>query len=418
MRSGAAHGPDGSAPHTPRPGLRTPAGAGLIAEDSKQTMTSPLLEVQDYGQSLWYDFISRDLLLSGELRRLVEEDGVLGVTSNPAIFEKAIAGSSDYDPAVETLVAQGVREPKAIFEELAITDIQLGCDVLRPVHARTAGADGFVSLEVSPHLAFDTEGTIEEARRLWKAVGRPNLMIKVPATAEGIPAISQLIGEGINVNVTLLFAVDAYEAVHGAYMTGVEKYVAGGGEASGVASVASFFVSRIDAVVEKQVGAAIAAGAEGDRKGRLESLIAEVAIANAIEAYASFRDTLAGERWQALAQQGARPQRVLWASTGTKSPELPKTLYVDRLIGAETVNTVPAATFEAFKTEGHVSDALGADPEATLARAREVLATAAEVGVDLRAITDELLIKGCQLFVDAFDKLLAAVEAKRDALSG
>jgi transaldolase/glucose-6-phosphate isomerase len=381
-------------------------------------MTNPLIGVQQHGQSIWYDFISRDLLLSGELRKLVREDGVRGVTSNPAIFEKAIAGSNDYDPATQALVGQGVTDPKTIFERLAVTDIQLGCDVLREVYEESDGADGFVSFEVSPRLAYDTGATIEEARRLWAEVGRPNLMIKVPATPEGLPAIEQLIGEGINVNVTLLFSLAAYEAVHEAYMTGLEKRIADGGDPARVASVASFFVSRIDAAVDKQIDAKLEQGPSDAERSQLEGLRARTAIANAIQAYASFRESLAGSRWQALAERGARPQRVLWASTGTKSPELPKTLYVDELIGADTVNTVPIATFEAFKAEGRVSDALGANAEATLAEARAILGTVAELGISLDAITDELLTQGCQLFVDAFDALLGAVEGKRDALAG
>jgi transaldolase/glucose-6-phosphate isomerase len=380
-------------------------------------MSNPLIGVQQHGQSIWYDFISRDLLLSGGLSRLVAEDGVRGVTSNPAIFEKAINGSNDYDPATHALVEQGITDPKSIFERLAITDIQLGCDVLRDVYDASDAADGFVSLEVSPHLAYDTTATIDEARRLWAEVGRPNLMIKVPATPEGLPAIEQLIAGGINVNVTLLFSLSAYQAVHASYMTGLEKRVADGGDASRVASVASFFVSRIDAAVDKQIDARLEAGVEGAAREQLEGLRAKVAIANAVQAYGSFLDDLDGSRWQALSERGARPQRVLWASTGTKSPELPKTLYVDTLIGAHTVNTVPAATFDAFKLEGKVSDALGGDAERTISEARAILGTLDELGISLDAITDELLSHGCQIFVDAFDKLLEAVEGKRDSLS-
>lgn len=376
-------------------------------------MSNPLIEVQQHGQSIWYDSISRDLIVSGELRRLVEHDGVRGVTSNPAIFEKAITGSSDYDPAIRALVAQGASDSVEIFERLAVQDIQLGCDVLRPVYDGSAGADGFVSLEVSPHLAYDTAATLDEARRLWTAVGRPNLMIKVPATPEGLPAIEQLIGEGINVNVTLLFAVDVYRAVHQAYMTGLEKFVATGGRADGVASVASFFVSRIDAAVEKRVQALRAEDDSEDRRAERDGLVARVAIANAVEAYGRFWDDRAGQRWQALAARGARPQRLLWASTGTKSPELPVTLYVDSLIGADTVNTVPTATFAAFKAGGTVRDALGENAGAGRAEARALLDSLEPLGISLREITDELLEQGCQLFCDAFDKILGAVDEKR-----
>ncbi|MBW2384922.1 MAG: transaldolase [Deltaproteobacteria bacterium] len=381
-------------------------------------MSNPLIEVQQYGQSIWYDYISRDLLLSGELRRIVEADGVRGVTSNPAIFEKAIAGSSDYDPAIAALAHQGVRDAQALFEALAIQDVQLGCDVMRGVYNESAGADGFVSLEVSPHLAYDTPGTLDEARRLWSAVGRPNLMIKVPSTREGLVAIETLIGEGISVNATLLFAVGYYEGVHTAYIRGLERWTEAGGDASKVASVASFFVSRIDASFDQRVAAEIEAGVDAKRRARLEGLQAKVAVANAVDAYASFRSELESDRWAALARAGARPQRVLWASTGTKSPDLPKTLYVDSLIGADTVNTVPAATFDAFKAVGKVTDALGGSRDATLDEARGVLGELAELGISLDAITDELLEKGCQLFVDAFDGLLEAVATKRDSLVG
>ncbi len=380
-------------------------------------MSNPLIEVQKHGQSLWYDYISRDLLLSGELRRLVEEDGVLGVTSNPAIFEKAIAGSSDYDPAIQALVAQAHGDDKGIYEALAIQDIQLGCDVLRGVFDRSERRDGYVSLEVAPDLAYQTEATIEEARRLWNAVGRPNLMIKVPATREGLPAIEELIAEGINVNATLLFALDFYEGVHEAYQRGIERRIESGGDAADVASVASFFISRIDAAIEKRVAAEFAESPDPARKALLEALIARVAVANAVAAYASFRATLTSPRWRALAEAGARPQRVLWASTGTKNPDLPPTLYVDSLIGPDTVNTVPEATFAAFKKQGEVRDALGGDPAASLAEARALLASLDELGISLSEITDDLLSHGCQLFCDAFDQVLRAVAEKRAALT-
>ncbi|MEE3326717.1 MAG: transaldolase [Myxococcota bacterium] len=381
-------------------------------------MSNPLIEVQEHGQSIWYDFISRDLLLSGELRRLVEAEGVRGVTSNPAIFEKAIAGSMDYDAAIAALAAAGEKEPKAIFEKLAIHDIQMGCDVLRPVYDGSQGHDGFVSLEVSPQLAFDTPETIAEAKRLWASVGRPNLMIKVPATKEGLPAIEELIASGINVNATLLFSVAYYEGVHEAYIRGLERWVEGGGQPGQVASVASFFVSRIDAMVEKQVRQLLEEpDTDSDRQARLESLNARIAIANAVDAYGCFRTTLESDRWKALADRGARPQRVLWASTGTKSPELPKTLYVDALIGPDTVNTVPAATFEAFREEGQAQNILGEGGQTLIDDSRALLKELEEHGISLDEITDELLIQGCQAFCDAFDQLLDAVAKKRDKLA-
>lgn len=381
-------------------------------------MASPLNQVHEFGQSIWYDNISRALIGSGELARLVAEDGVRGVTSNPAIFEKAIGGSDDYDAAIQDAVNAGVGSPLDIFEGLAIQDIQQGCDVLRSVYDASKREDGYVSLEVSPYLARDTEQTIAEARRLWAAVDRENLMIKVPATSEGVPAIEQLIADGINVNVTLLFTVDRYLEVAEAFMSGLEQRAARGDEVSGIASVASFFVSRIDAAVGKQVAARLETEKDTDRRARLEAFGARVAIANAKVAYASFQELDASSRWQVLAAKSAQPQRLLWASTGTKSPDLPETLYVDALIGQQTVNTVPTATFEAFRKSGHASDALGTDFAAGLADARGVLSDLAESGIDLAAIGEDLLINGCQLFSDAFDKLLGAVASKRTALLG
>ena len=380
-------------------------------------MSNPLIAVQEHGQSIWYDFISRDLLLSGGLRRLVETDGVRGVTSNPAIFEKAIAGTSDYDSAIAAAAARGQTDPQSIFEELAILDIQMGCDLLRPIHDTSQGHDGFVSLEVSPHLAYDTGATIDEARRLWAAVARPNLMIKVPATTEGAAAIEELIAEGLNVNATLLFAVEYYQGVQEAYLRGLERFVESGGEASQVASVASFFVSRIDAMLEKRVAQELTDSGDPERKARLEGLLSRVAIANAVDAYGCFQAQLARPRWRALAERGARPQRVLWASTGTKSPDLPKTLYVDSLIGPHTVNTVPAATLEAFRSEGHVENMLGGRGQEPFEEARARLDELKDLGISLDEITDELLTQGCQAFCDAFDQLLDAVAKKRDKLA-
>jgi len=376
-------------------------------------MTNPLIEVHEYGQSIWYDNISRSLIQSGELKRLVDEDGVRGVTSNPAIFEKAIGGSSDYDESIHAQVTAGVGDPKSIFEHLAIDDIQRGADVLRGVYDASERSDGFVSLEVSPYLAYDTEATIEEARRLWRAVDRPNLMIKVPATPEGVPAVEALIADGINVNVTLLFSLESYNAVAEAYMRGLEALAERGGDLCGVSSVASFFVSRIDAAVGKKAAQALEAAPSPERRKQIEGLEARVAIASARLAYAHFEGLLESARWKALAERGALPQRVLWASTGTKSPDLPKTLYVETLVGKLTVNTVPTATFEAYKAEGNPSDVLGTERDVWIAESRGILESLAEVGIDLAEITAELLDQGAQLFCDAFDKLLGAVADKR-----
>jgi len=382
------------------------------------TPNTPVFAAHAMGQSIWLDNISRDLLLSGELRRWVEHEGIRGVTSNPAIFEKAIAKSSDYDPATRALIGQGASDALDVFEKLAVQDIQLGCDVLRPVWQESGGRDGFVSLEVSPHLANDTEATIVEARRLAKAVSRDNLMIKVPATPEGIPAIQQLISDGIHINVTLLFAVDAYEAVHQAYLSGLEARLDRGESVSGIASVASFFISRIDTAVGQQIAAALENETREDRRTRLMALDAKVAIANAKLAYGHFLDTLAGDRWRRLAAAGADPQRVLWASTGTKDPALPKTLYVDELIGQHTVNTLPDATLAAFREEGQVRDALGSDPAPLKADAQAILSELEALGISFKEITDGLLAKGCAIFSDAFDGLLRSVEAKRQTLLG
>jgi transaldolase / glucose-6-phosphate isomerase len=389
-----------------------------MCAQASASATTPIFQAHEQGQSIWLDNISRDLLLSGELRRWVAAEGICGVTSNPAIFEKAIAKSNDYDAAARALVAQGAKDALDIFERLAVVDIQLGCDVLRPVFDTSSGRDGFVSLEVSPHLANDTAGTIAEAHRLALAVSRDNLMIKVPATPAGVPAIRQLIADGLNINVTLLFAVDAYQKVHDAYMSGLEARLAHGQSVAGIGSVASFFVSRIDASVAQQVEKALAASPSEDRKQRLLGLNAKVAIANAKVAYARFLEDLASPRWQKLAAAGADPQRVLWASTGTKDPALPKTLYVDELIGRNTVNTVPDATLAAFRVEGKVRDALGSDPKRLDREASVVLSDLADLGISLDAITAELLTKGCALFSDAFDALLQSVETKRQQVVG
>jgi transaldolase / glucose-6-phosphate isomerase len=381
-------------------------------------MRNPIREVQKFGQSIWYDNIRRGLITSGELMAMVNGDGLLGVTSNPAIFEKALAGSADYDPAFRALVSKGVKDAQDLFEQLAIQDIQLAADVLHPTYVSTQAVDGYVSLEVSPYLAHDTEGTLAEARRLWAEVARENVLIKVPATPAGIPAIRTLIGEGINVNVTLIFAVSAYEAVAEAYIAGLEQRVAQGGDPSRVASVASVFVSRIDSLIDDRLAQEIEDTTDNARRKRLESLLGRVAIANSKLCYGRFQDLFAGERWNRLTQRGARVQRLLWASTGTKNPKYAKTLYVDELIGAHTVNTVPAETYVAFKQDGRVRPALTENWAESLDQARETLDALAEVGISIQAVTDQLLDQGARLFSDAFDRLLVAVEKKRQAMLG
>ncbi|MGH8733878.1 MAG: transaldolase, partial [Burkholderiales bacterium] len=292
-----------------------------------------------FGQSVWLDYIRRSLITSGELRRLIAEDGVRGVTSNPAIFEKAVAGSSDYREMLEAPDARAL-DANTLYERLAVRDIQEACDALRGVYEETARRDGYVSLEVSPFLAHDTMGTLNEARRLWSAVGRENLMIKVPATAEGMPAIQQLISEGINVNVTLLFALEAYEQVADAYLTGLEKLVARGGDPTRVASVASFFISRIDTAIDALIAARLPAATQAGEQALLRGLMGRAAIANAKLAYQRYQELFSGPRWQALAAHGAHTQRLLWASTGVKNPSYRDVVYVEELIGPETVNTM------------------------------------------------------------------------------
>ena len=374
-------------------------------------MANPLLDIQQYGQSIWYDNIQRGLITSGELKSLVDHDGLMGVTSNPAIFEKAITGSTDYNEALQALARQPAMDAKTIYEHLAVDDIQMATDVLAPVYARTHKRDGYVSLEVSPYLAHDTAGTIAEARRLWQDVHRPNVMIKVPATPAGIPAIQQLISEGINVNVTLLFSMAVYEQVAEAYLTGVEALVAGGGDPRGVASVASFFISRIDTAVDNLIEARLKT-AQGTEAQLLRSLLGKVAIANARLTYQRYQAIYDTARWQALAARGAQTQRLLWASTSTKNPTYRDVLYVEELIGRDTVNTMPTATFEAFRDHGRARASL----EENVEEARHVMATLERVGISIQDVAETLLVEAVKLFADPFDKLLSAIEKKRQAL--
>ena len=356
-------------------------------------------ELAHHGQSIWYDNIRRALIDSGELQTLLD-GGVTGVTSNPSIFEKAIVGSADYDEAIQNLAADG-KSAEEIYEALVIEDIQRTADLLRPIYDSTSGVDGYVSLEVSPTLAHDTAGTIAEARRLHAALGRPNVMIKVPATPAGIPAIETLIGEGININVTLIFGLSTYEAVAEAYLTGLERLAADGGDVSRVASVASFFVSRIDAVVDSALAAL-----------NNEALSGKIAIANAKLAFARSHDIFSGDRWRRLAGRGARVQRLLWASTGTKNPNHPDTLYLDELIGRDTVNTVPPATLNAFLDHGTVAAPLGQE----LDKAGSHLQQLAALGIDLEAITQKLQDEGVAGFAASFAALMTGVAAKREQL--
>jgi transaldolase/glucose-6-phosphate isomerase len=372
-------------------------------------MINPLRQLSRYGQSIWYDYIRRALIESGDLKRLIEEDGVSGITSNPSIFEKAIAGSSDYDRHLEQLAQAKELDAKAVFERLAIQDIQQAADLLRPIYDATRRGDGYVSLEVSPLLARDTQGTMEEARRLWKALARENAMIKVPATAEGIPAVQALISEGINVNITLLFARDVYERVADAYIRGLQAFAQRDGDVSRVASVASFFVSRIDTLADALLTEQLRAAQSEDRRQKLKKLFGKVAIANAKLAYQRHQEIRADPRWVALAQKGAKPQRLLWASTATKNPRYRDVYYVEELIGPDTITTLPPSTLTAFREHGQPRASL----EEAVPEARRTLQDLEEVGISLKQITDQTLEDGVRLFAESFAKLLDAVEKRR-----
>ncbi|MDO8666306.1 MAG: transaldolase [Gemmatimonadales bacterium] len=361
------------------------------------------------GQSIWLDYIHRAMLRSGELKRLIEDFGVRGVTSNPTIFEQAIGGSDAYDDAIAQLAAAG-NNVQAIYEAVAMEDIRTAADLFRPIFDMSGGNDGFVSMEVSPRLAHDTAATIAEARRLWAALGRPNVLIKIPGTVEGLPAITQAIAEGISVNVTLLFSVEMYERVIAAYLTGLEQRVAGGKPIEGIRSVASFFVSRVDTEADKRLEARIAAGAD---RARCEALLGTAAVANAKLAYQSYVTRFEEQRFRSLMALGAGVQRPLWASTGTKNPRYADTKYVDELVGPDTVNTMPPATLKAFADHGQVARTLDVDVDVSRARLAELEAA----GVALRDLTDFLVADGVKKFADSFTSLLAAVEAKRERLA-
>jgi len=374
---------------------------------TSSTVQNAVASLRQYGQSVWLDFIRRSLIAGGELKRLVAEDGLGGVTSNPAIFEKAIDGSNDYAAAIEEISKDPHLKAKAVYEMLAVKDIQDAADVLKPVYEKANARDGYVSLEVSPDLANDTPGTLAEARRLWKAVGRPNVMIKVPATPAGIPAIKTLIAEGVNVNVTLLFARAAYERVAHAFLDGLEARAAAGGDLAHVASVASFFVSRIDSAVDAIVAEKLKT-ATGADKARLESLQGKVAIANAKLAYQSYKKIFSGPRWEALKAKGSQAQRVLWASTGTKNPHYSDVLYVEELIGPHTVNTVPPETLSAFRDHGRPRPSL----EEEVTEAMDTLEALDKAGISLDKVTDDLLADGLKKFAEPFTKLLVAIERR------
>ncbi len=375
-----------------------------VLETSKAT--NPLRALLGYGQSMWLDYIRRDLITSGSLKTMIEEDGLRGMTSNPAIFEKAIAESSLYDDILKSLASRNDLDTKARYEQIAIRDIQGAADLLRPVYESSKFRDGYVSLEVSPLLALKTQETIDEARRLWKAVNRENVMIKIPGTAEGLPAIRQAIGEGINVNVTLLFAQEVYEKVAEAHIAGLEDLAKRGGNLKKIGGVASFFISRIDSLVDAMINDKLKTATDAQQQALLKSLLGKVAIANGKLTYLRYQRIFSGPRWQALAAQGAQTQRVLWASTSTKNPAYRDVMYVEELIGPDTVNTMPPATIDAFRDHGRLRNSLTED----VAGAQNVMDNLARTGISIKEVTTKLTDDGVKLFADAFHKLLAAVE--------
>jgi transaldolase / glucose-6-phosphate isomerase len=375
-----------------------------VLESSKST-ENPLKELLKYGQSMWLDYIRRDLFTTGKLKKMIADDGLRGMTSNPAIFEKAIADSSLYDDFLKTLASRTDLDTTGRYEQIAIRDIRDAADALRPVYDGSNFRDGYVSLEVSPYLARKTQETIDEARRLWKTVERENVMIKVPGTAEGLPAIRQLIGEGININITLLFAQDVYVKVAEAYIAGLEVLAGRGGNLKKMASVASFFISRIDTLIDSLLNDKIKATTDSSQQALFKSVQGKVAIANGKLTYQRYQSIFSGPRWQALAAKGAQTQRVLWASTSTKNPNYRDVIYVEELIGLDTVNTMPPATIDAFRDHGLLRNSLTED----VAGAAKVMDDLARSGISIQQVTDKLTDDGVKQFADAFDKLLAAV---------
>ncbi len=365
--------------------------------------SNPLAQLSKLGQSPWYDQMTRSLVSKGTLKKMIEEDGLRGLTSNPTIFEKAISGSKDYEEALKSLVGKGAGMDE-IYDALVVEDIASAADVFLPVYESAKGKDGFVSIEVSPLLAHDTAGTVKEAKRLHAKLARPNVMIKVPATPEGLPAIVELISEGISVNVTLIFSVEVYAQVVDAYLQGLEKRLAKGGAVERVASVASFFVSRIDSAVDKKLEEIAKAG-----RPEAAKLTGKAAIANAKLAYEKFQQLFSGARWEKLASAGAQVQRPLWASTGTKNPKYSDVLYIDTLIGPDTVNTMPPSTYDAFRDHGKAVVTITDD----LKGAHEVFDSLKAIGIDLTAVTLELTAAGVKSFSDSYNDLIAVIERRR-----
>jgi transaldolase len=371
-------------------------------------MTNPLQELAKHGQSVWYDNLNRELIRSGELQRLVAEDNVTGGTSNPSIFEKAVGAGDAYDDDIRRLVDEG-RSLTEIFDALTITDIRLSCETFRPIYDRTEGADGYSSLEVSPEIAYDTAATTTDARRLFAALARPNAMIKIPGTPAGLPAIQECLSDGVNINITLLFGVENYAEVAQAYIRALETRLKRGERVDKIGSVASFFVSRVDSLIDKKLDEKIAAG--GD-KAKLEALKGKAGVANARIAYAKFKEIFSGERWAKLEAVGARVQRCLWASTSTKNPTYRDVIYVEELLGPQTINTMPQNTLEAFRDHGQLRNSLEEGVDAAFAHVKAL----ADVGIELRAVTDELQTQGVDLFSESYHKANDTVRQKHDKI--
>jgi transaldolase len=374
-------------------------------------MTNPLRELEALGQSIWLDDIDRGDLLSGRFGRLIDEDGLTGATGNPTIFEHSITHDTTYDEQIQQLIREE-KSAQEIYEALAITDEQTVADLLRSVYERTAGQDGFVSIEVSPYLAHDTEKTLAEVRRFWQTIDRPNLMVKIPSTSAGIPAIRQALAEGININITLMFSLENYRQVAQAYLSALEERLAAGKDISRIASVASFFVSRVDVLVDKLLEDKIKATSVSAEQHKLKALQGKAAIANARLAYQEFKQLFSGPRFESLRQHGTRVQRPLWASTGTKNPAYRDVLYVEELIGPNTVNTMPLKTLESFRDHGRVRLSVEED----ITQVHAVLTALQAAGIDYEQVTRQLQEEGVQKFIDSFDKLFQCIEDKRKAL--
>ncbi len=371
---------------------------------------NPLIDLKALGQSVWLDNLSRKLIDTGELKRLIEEEGLTGITSNPTIFQKAISGSTDYDVSLKRMIKEGLRDERELFLGLAFEDISRAADLLWPVYQSSRGSDGFVSIEVSPDLAYDTDATMKEARRLFSTIGKKNILVKVPGTKQGLPAIEQLTAEGVNVNVTLLFSVKRYEEVAEAYIHGIERRVNRGEPIHEIASVASFFVSRVDTLTDKLLQDCLSAAVSGEEKKKIQGLMGKAAVANAKMAYQKYREYFSTPRFLVLKEKGALIQRILWGSTGTKNPAYSDIKYVEELIAPDSINTMPEATMMAFKDHGQAKITIGDH----LDEAKELFQRLKSLGIDMDQVTDQLEKEGVRLFSDSFFSLLKEIARKRD----